>query len=50
VGDIKVKTLEDLKGLKIGVVKGYQYFKAFDLYTECIKEENINERVLFEKD
>ena len=49
VGDIKVKTLEDLKGLKIGVVKGYQYFKAFDLYTDCIKEENINERVLFEK-
>ncbi len=41
--------LEDLKGLRVGIVKGYRYYQAFEAYKHCEKNESINERVLFEK-
>ncbi len=44
-----VLQLEDLKGLRVGIVKGYRYFQAFETYKDCEKNESINERVLFEK-
>jgi methyl-accepting chemotaxis protein len=47
--NLLVHALEDLMGLTVGVVKGYHYFEAFDRLNNLTKDENINERVLFEK-
>jgi polar amino acid transport system substrate-binding protein len=44
-----VMQLEDLKGLRVGIVKGYRYYPAFESYKAFERNESINERVLFEK-
>jgi len=40
--------LSDLKGLKVGVVKGYNYYQAFDQYKLCERVARSDERVLLE--
>lgn len=43
------KTLTDLKGCRVGVVKGYGYYAEFDAYHDCQREPSINESILFNK-
>ncbi|MCK8059822.1 MULTISPECIES: methyl-accepting chemotaxis protein [unclassified Fusibacter] len=45
----KVSGLESLRGLRIGVVKGYSYFNAFDKATNYTRVSSSSEKDLFEK-
>lgn len=45
----KFTQLSDLNGSRVGVVKGYGYYEAFDAFTSCQKEASLNEQMLFDK-
>lgn len=45
---LSVGQLMDLSGLRVGVVKGYSYFEAFDAYKGCERLAMSEEKVLFE--
>lgn len=48
--DIKpIHSLNDLKGLRVGVLSGYSYYKAFDSLTHILRAESHSEALLFDK-
>lgn len=44
-----IRQLSELKGLNVGVVKGYRYFDAFEKEKGFERREGLNEKLLFEK-
>lgn len=43
-----IRQLMDLQGLKVGVVKGYSYYQAFEAFRGCERVFRSDERVLLE--
>ena len=46
---LAVKSIEDLKGLKIGVYRGSSYGKVFDNFRSCIKDPANSNKQIIEK-
>lgn len=45
----RINSFDDLSGKKIGTMEGYEYYERFDKSLSFIREESINESILFKK-
>ena len=48
-GDVKIATLDDLKGKTIGVVSEYSYGDTFDNFKDVTRDESVNAEMLLKK-
>lgn len=48
-GTKPIESLNDLKGLRVGILTGYNYYPAFDQLTNTLKIESHTEHILFDK-
>lgn len=48
-GKKMIRTLDDLKGMRVGVLEGYSYFGAFDQLKTIQRDESVSELVMIEK-